>query len=208
MRMIQRHRALLLLTALCLLCLTACGGTSSGQNQNGTPPANATATTPPKAKPTGVPALTVAYCTGLMSLTEANQIMQPATAATSIQVDKGGTGGGSCNWEYDSFHSTVTVLFESYPQGTSLDAIVAQSLAAVQNAPGAKTSKTTVTGVGDQAFYITVSAQVGTGIWEDVLATTYGSVYISCLKLGSGAPPAASLQQPLTQVCQQVISRM
>ena len=205
----RRDRALRALAMAGLIALAgalaACGGTSTGQGGSGTPTAQAT--TAPKAPPTGVPTLSVAYYTGLMSLAEANQIMQPATPATTIQVNTGGKGG-SCNWQYAELKAVVTVLFEPFPQGTSLDAVVTQELAKVQAEPGAKVTKTTVTGVGDQALYVSESAPIGKGIWEDLLDTTTGPVYISCTVLGTGAPPAASLQAPLTQVCQQVLSRM
>jgi hypothetical protein len=62
--------------------------------------------------------------------------------------------------------------------------------------------------VGDQGLYISGTAQIGKGLWEDLLDTTDGPVFISCNVTGTGAPPAASLQAPLTQVCQQVISRL
>jgi hypothetical protein len=142
-----------------------------------------------------------------MSLAEANQIMQPATPANTIRVDHG-QSGGSCNWEYALFKGVVSVVFLPFPPGTSLDAIATQALAAVQAQPGANFTKTPVSGVGDQGLYISGSAQIGKGLWEDLLDTTFGPVFISCNVLGTGAPPATSLQAPLTQVCQQVISRM
>ncbi len=211
MEVFRRQHTLRTLTMVGLLvlagALAACGGTSTGQGGNGTPLPGASATTAAKAKPTGVPTLSVAYCQGLMTLAEANQIMQPATAANNIRVDHGGTGG-SCNWEYAQFKPVVSVLFEPFPPGVSLDAVATQGLTALQKAPDAKSTKTTVTGVGDQALYISASAQIGAGIWEDLLDTTFGSIYISCNLAGAGAPPVASLQAPLTQVCQQVLGRL
>ncbi len=202
----QSRTLTVLILGLCVASLlAACGGTSTGHGGSGTP--TAPATSAPKAKPTGVPTLSVAYCQGLMTLAEANQIMQPATAANTIRVDHGGTGG-SCNWEYAQFKPVVSVLFEPFPQGVSLDAVATQGLTALQKAPGAKSTKTKVTGVGDQALYISASAQIGAGIWEDLLDTHFGSIYISCNLAGAGVPPVASLQPPLTQVCQQVLGRL
>jgi hypothetical protein len=203
--MFRRHHALLALATASLLALAACGGTSTGQGGSGTP--SPSATTTPKPPPTGVPTLSVTSCQGLMSITEANTIMHPATLATAIRVDHGSTGG-SCNYEYTEFKPVVSVVFLPFQQGVSLDAIATQALAAIKSVPGATVTKTTVTGVGDQGLYLSATAPIGKGLWEDLLDTTYGPVFISCNVLGTGTPPAASLQSPLTQVCQLVLSRM
>jgi hypothetical protein len=204
MDMMRRYLAPLAVTLAGLLALVGCAGTSGGQGGGTT---LATATPAPKATPTGVPTLSDAYCQGLMSVAEANQIMQPATPATTIRVDKG-PKGGSCNYEYALFKPVVSVLFLPFQPGASLDAIATQSLAEVQAQPGANFTKTPVSGVGDQGLYISGTAQIGKGLWEDLLDTTDGPVFISCNVIGTGAPPTASLQAPLMQVCQQVISRL
>jgi hypothetical protein len=199
-----RTVALLAVVVCGVLVTTACGSTG---NTGATGGATPSATTAPKAKPTGVPTLTVDYCKGLMTVDEANTVMSPPTPATTIRVDHG-PSGGSCNYEYALFKPVVSVLFLPFQPGASLDAIATQSLASVQAQPGANVTKTSVSGVGDQGLYISATAQIGKGLWEDLLDTTYGPVFISCNVIGTGAPPTTSLQSPLTHVCQQVISRL
>jgi len=142
-----------------------------------------------------------------MTVAEANTIMQPATAATTIRVDTG-SRGGSCNYEYSAFHAIVSVLFRLYVAGVSLDAIATQALAQAQQ-NGATITKTTVTGIGDQALYITASYTVAsTNVYAYYLDTTVGSLYVSCWNTFLGAPPATSQQPALTPVCTQVLSRL
>lgn len=130
-----------------LILLAACSGTATAANGTSSPTATA------KPKPTGVPKITAALCQQLMTVAEANQIMKPASPATTIRVDST-TRGGSCNYEYSRFHTVVSILFLPYQSSASLDTIATKSLAQVQNTPGAKVTKTTVSGVGDQALYI------------------------------------------------------
>lgn len=200
------HRALASALMIGLLALAACSGTSTGSGGNGTPAAAATAK--PKPKPTGVPKITVALCQQLMTVAEANQIMKPASPATTIRVDST-TQGGSCNYEYSRFHTVVSILFLPYQSSASLDTIATKSLAQVQNTPGAKVTKTAVAGVGDQALYI-VASDSSSGLTFNFYAldTTVGSLYISCFNTTIGSPPATPQQPALTQVCQQVLSRL
>ena len=199
-----------LLVGLLALALAACGGASGGGN-GGKASGNgqsSTATAAPKPKPTGVPQITAAYCQQLMTIAEANQIMHPATAATTIRVDNS-PAGGSCNYEYSQFHTVVSVLFLPFRQGASLDAIATQSLAQVNDTSGDKVTKTAVSGVGDQALYIaaSISGDSPTAYFY-ALDTTVGGLYISCFNETIGSPPATAQQPTLMQVCQQVVSRL
>jgi hypothetical protein len=185
-----------------LLALAACTASTDGTTGGGTP----TATTA-KAKPTALPTITLTFCQHILSVAEANQLMQPATPAVTIRVDNG-RSGGSCNWEYSSFHAVVSALFLPYNTTVSLDTIVTQALAQAQ-IEGATFTKTPVSGVGDQALYVTGTASIGgRSLYEYLLDTTYGSLYISCWNSFIGSAPASPQQAPLTQVCQQVISRL
>jgi hypothetical protein len=189
-----------------LILLVACSGTATAAN--GTPALTTAPTATPKPKPTGVPKITAALCQQLMTVAEANQTMKPASPATTIRVDST-TQGGSCNYEYSRFHTVVSVLFLPYQSAASLDTIATQSLAEFKNDQGAKVTKTTVSGVGDQALYIAASdSSSGITLNFYALDTTVGSLYISCFNTTIGSPPATPQQPPLTQVCQQVLSRL
>jgi hypothetical protein len=77
------------------------------------------------------------------------------------------------------------------------------------SAEGAQVSTTPVSGVGDQALYISASYSAGTltGYFYG-LDTVYGSLYISCFNTTVGSPPTAPQQGALTQVCRQVLNRL
>lgn len=212
--MSHTYRALAGLLLIGLLALVACANASAGAratgngNGNGTGARSPTAMATPKPKPAGVPVITLTYCQGLMTITEANQFMQPQSPANTIRVDSS-TSGGSCNYEYTQFHSVVTILFLPFHQGASLDTIVTQSLAQDQNQPGTQITKVPVSGVGDQALYIAASiATGGPTEYFYALDTTVNSLYISCFNSTVGVPPTNNLQPALTQVCRQVISRL
>src|SRR5262249_41592945 len=152
-------RLTLTIMALCFTlaaCSTSASGASTGgtsSNTGRTPKATATAT--PKAKATGLPALSVDACKGLMSLDEANQIMHPAKPATTIRVDHGENGGGSCNYEYAAFKGVVSVVFVGpVPQGVTISDIASQAQVGSNLPPGAKITTTPVSDVGDQALFI------------------------------------------------------
>ena len=204
-----------------LLVLAACapsGNTTSNTgNHNGTATTAATSTTAPtattKPKPTAVPQITLAFCQGLVSLSDANNIMKPAHAATTIVPDNA-RPGGSCTYSSGSQLAGIplTLGFQPFPAGTSLNAIVQQAIAQAEAKgtipPGTTFSTAPVSGVGDQAVYGIVSGSFKgvTGFYA-ALDTTVGSVWISCFNFGEGSPTIP--QQPaLTQVCTQVVSRL
>ncbi len=210
--MSRTYRGLAGFLLIGLLALAACSnasaGAGAGGNGNGTGTQSPTATATPKPTPAGVPAITLTYCQGLMTVAEANQFMQPQSPANTIRVDSS-TAGGSCNYEYTKFHSVVSVLFLPFHQGASLDAIATQSLAQDQSQPGTQITKVSVSGVGDQALYIAASiATGGPTEYFYALDTTVGGLYISCFNSSVGVPPTNNLQPALTQVCKQVISRL
>jgi len=198
----------LLAVVVCgILALSACSLTTGSSTGGGTPTVGATAT--PKAKPTGVPALTVPYCTQLMTVAEANTFMKPPTPATNIRVDNG-QSGGSCNYEYAQFKSVVTVTFVAYkgsqtPQDeqNALNAAASQ----ISSVQGATVTTAMVSGVGDAALFVTATL-ASPPIKEAALDVLYGALFVSCANFTVGTSSFATQQTALTQVCQQVISRL
>jgi hypothetical protein len=203
--------ALLCATLIVLSACASSGSTTTNTGNNGTP--SATATTAPtattKPKPTSVPAVTVAYCQGLVSLADANNFMKPAAPATAITA-LNVAPVASCNYASASAPSryVLVVIFLPFPQGTSVSAITQQLLTRAAQAEAHWSITTTpVSGIGDQAMYVSATASLNgfTGYWVG-LATTVGQIAIGCETYGIGSAPP--LQPALTQVCTQVVSRL
>lgn len=193
---------------------TAGGSTTSGNGNsgNGSPSATATTAPAPTATPlSAVPQITLAFCQGLVSLSDANTLMKPATPATSIVPDNA-RPGGSCSYIYAQGGIDLTLFFQPFPVGMSLNTIAQQSIAEAEAKgtipPGTQYSITPVSGVGDQALFASISGTVhGITGYYDSLYTTVGSVALSCFNFGLGSPTTP--QQPaLTQVCTQAVSRL
>jgi hypothetical protein len=208
LRTFVRTLVILAVVVVGILAMSGCSlstGGTGGATGGGTP----TATTAPKAKPTGVPALTVLYCTQLMTVAEANTFMNPPTPATNIRVDNG-QSGGSCNYEYAQFKSVVTVTFVAYkgsqtPQDeqNALNAAASQ----ISSVQGATVTTAMVSGVGDAALFVTATL-ASPPIKQAALDVLYGALFLSCANFNVGTSSFATQQTALTQVCQQVISRL
>ncbi len=71
-----------------LILLAACSNGQSTIAASGTqtPSSTSVPTTPPKSKPTSVPPITMAFCQQILTIAEANQIMNPSTPATTIRM--------------------------------------------------------------------------------------------------------------------------
>lgn len=189
----RRKLATLFIIGLFSLAATACSSTPS----SGSP----TATSAAKPKPTVVPAISVAFCQGLMTVAEANAFMKPAAVASTIRIDTSPIGG-SCNYEYAQFQSVVTVHFLPY-RGGSLSALAGQ----IANTPGATVTTKPVSGVGDQALFVAATI-TSVNLRQDYLDTADGAVVLQCFNPNVGAASDDSQQAALTQVCQQVIARL
>jgi hypothetical protein len=162
-----------------------------------------------KKKPTKVPAITLALCQQLLTIPEANQIMQPPAAATTIRIDTSASGG-SCNYEYAQFHSVVSLLLIAYAGGgdpqTTLQA-VADKLSHMQ---GAQVTTTLVPGVGDGALFAaaTIAEPTGPLVRLAELIVIDGGIVLECGNYNVGSSSFAFQQSALTQVCQQVVVRL
>jgi hypothetical protein len=187
------------------LALAACasGTSTGGTSSDGGAPSAPTAT--PKSKPTALPKITLALCQSILTLAEANQIMQPATPATSIRIDAPKSGNGSCNYEYAPYKAVVSVVFvATIPPSAQGQPIAGH----IPNMPGIVIN-TAVSGVGDQAQYVAASTKVGAGTYNfDALDVMYGAIFFDCNHAYLGASRAAAEQAPLTQVCKLVVSRL
>jgi hypothetical protein len=103
---------------LAALSLVACGsGSTTGQTNGGTPTGNSTATAQPTAKPapTAPPQVTEQFCQSIMTLADANQIMNPPTPATTLDVQSD-SELGVCNYiSSQSQFAVVKVLIDEKP---------------------------------------------------------------------------------------------
>ncbi|HEV2405067.1 MAG TPA: hypothetical protein VGR88_06425 [Ktedonobacterales bacterium] len=211
--------ALALLGTLVILAGCASGNTTAKTgnttNKTGgtTSPTATTAPTAPTATPlSSVPQITAAYCQGLVSISDVNNVMKPASAATTIVPDNA-RPGGSCSYTASAGALDFTLYFQPIPAGTSLNAIAQQAWAdakAKNNIPSSVTvTITPVSGVGDQAIYASFSGTVSgiSGYWGE-LYTTKGSVLLSCFNFGIGSTPTTPQQPALTQLCTQAVGRM
>lgn len=199
------------LLVLAVLALAGCGaGTSSGQTTS----AQATATAQPtaaKAKPTSAPTITAAFCQNILSLAEANQIMQPASPYTDISAVPTSDGGG-CNYDpaQGSYTEHLGLAFSTYtgtvpiPQQT-IEAYAAQLTG--QN-DGTVVTFTQVTGVGDQAAYLVASySGQQASIYIGDLFVLYGRVLSVCGSLFPTQPGSAQ-ESALEQCASTVIGRL
>lgn len=150
----KQNRTLQLCLAMLTLMAVGCAAPSaastgqSGSQATPTPTVLPTATSRPK--PTKVPTITMTFCQRVMSVTQANQITHPSTAATSIRA-QGGANGGACYYEFALARDTVSLLFGANPGGALADFAPQALRSSVLN--GKVTTGEAVSGVGDQAYY-------------------------------------------------------
>jgi hypothetical protein len=162
-----------------------------------------------KQKPTKVPAITLALCQQLLTIPEANQLMQPPVAVTTIRIDTSASGG-SCNYEYAPFHSVVSVLVIASAGGGDPQATLhalADKLTAVKDA---QVTTTPVAGVGDGALFASATIVEPTGplVRLAELIVIDGGIVLECGNYNVGSSSFAFQQRALTQVCQQVVLRL
>ena len=210
--------ALALTAALLVLSGCASGNTTAKSGNTGNGAASPTATTaqatPTKTKPSAVPQITLAYCQSLVSLADVNNVMKPASPATTITPDNA-RPGGSCSYISGTDPSGLdfTLFFQPFPQGTSLSAIAQQGLqqAAAKKGlpPGITATITPLSGIGDQAIYASFTGTFnGISGFYDAVYTTLGSVYLSCFNFGIGSSPTTPQQPALPELCTQAVNRM
>lgn len=193
------------------LAVAACSsGATAGSPTGGGASAAATAapTATPKPKPTAVPKITVAFCQGIMTVAQANQIMHPPTPATTIRVDAPASGGGSCNYEYKPFHSVVSIVFgPTVIDVSNPQAAFAAADKQLPQSANATFTTTPVSGVGDAAQFVTgVIIQLPLKLAS--LQVIYGKILLSCANFNVQGSSFATQKTYLTQVCQQYVSQL
>jgi hypothetical protein len=204
--------AIALVAALAVLSACAVGGnTTTNTGNNST--VSATSTTVPtatvKPKPTSLPTTSVAYCQGLLSLAEVNSIMQPAAPATNILFENDTSNHlSACSWVPRQPVAVLAVFFVLFPAGTSLKTAAQQQLVKMHAPPGVSVANTPLSGVGDQALYLSASIPTPAGLnYGADLVTADGGIVLGCAQTGTGSVPAG-LKSELTQACLAVIGRL
>lgn len=202
------------------LSLAACsGGASTGTPSGGAPSGGAssaapTATSKPKSKPTAPPPITAAYCQSIMTLAEANQIMNPPIPATTINAQSS-TEVGVCRYDPPQAQfSVVKILVDEKvytgPKPVPASTIM-QYVSQLEGSTGATVSMTApVSGVGDQAEFLAASvSESGTNFYVDAVYVIYGNVAFMCDDFHMGAKPDDTTQMHALQQCaEQVVSRL
>jgi hypothetical protein len=193
-----------------LAVLSACAANPTGKTSTTpTPTATPAPTATPKPKPTSVPTTSVAFCQGLLSLAEANSAMMPPAPATNILFENDSSNRlNACSWTPGQHIAVLAVYFAPFPAGTSLTAAAQQQIAKANPSSGGSIATAPVSGVGDQALYLSTTIPTPAGanfIAELVVAD--GGVLLACVQTGAGSPPTAT-QSELKQACTLVVSRL
>lgn len=209
----------------CTLLLAACStGTTTGSNgSNGGGSTNSTPTATAQPKPTTV-TVTMAFCQSALSITQANQILNPPNPVINIVVDSNASGSalGSCNYAYAPERFDVFLYFVQY-QGGSLTTIA--TAAVTNNLPGVTvTTDQAVSGVGDQSLFLS-----GTGVFsqngvtlnarDDTLYVIDGGVAFTVNNITYTSPSTgtidslgsvsdATLESEFEQIAQSVIAAL
>lgn len=206
------HRALAGLLLVGLLVLAACSGASTGGTGNGTPTTTApTATATPKPKPAAVPPITEAYCQQLMTVAEANQIMEPTTPATQIVADNNAPEGGSCNYEASKANFPLIIYFLEWKGPVPIpESDIAAALAQATGASGVTVNTfTTVSGIGAQAAYLDATAtQDGVSFTIHIFYVLEGPFFFDCFAYSPLSTSPLGTQAQLQQCATQVDSRL
>ncbi len=215
-----RKLAVLVVGLCAALSLAACAETSaaSGNTGNtgntGTPVAKLAAATatpkPAKPKPTGVPHITEAYCQQLMTVSEANSLMQPTTPATTI-VATSSDNGGACNYQASPANFPLIIYFF---QWTGPVPIPQNDIAAaLAQATGASNIKVgtfkTVNGIGVQAAYMEATATEDGGSFTiHIFYVLEGPFFYDCFTYSPLSASPLGTQAQLQQCASQVDSRL
>lgn len=194
--------------------LAACapsGSTSGSTTGNGTPSVAVTVTATAKPAPTAVPPVTLAFCQQILSLAEANQIMQPAKPAITIDVTPV-PNGGQCTYFSPPLPAGLVlgIRLATYT-GTrpipeqNIETYFEQGL----GQPGVTVlASSPVSGVGDQAGIVVGSYTLeGTTAYGAAFYVLYGNIVFFCGNVYSSSP-TASQQSALKQCAQFVVSRL
>jgi hypothetical protein len=198
--------ALLLFT---MLAVAACagGGTTGGSGNSPTATApGPTATAPGPTATISLQQITVAYCSKILPLATANQIIPSSTPATSItQGNPNNALSGACNYKVSSSQFLLVIFFIPYHGPDPIPQSDIQSV--LSQAAGTKLTITTlnmVSGIGDQAAYVEVTGSAnGISATVHIFYVLEGSFIFDCFTESYLSPVMANqsqLQQCATTV--------
>jgi hypothetical protein len=196
----------LLALAACSSGGTSSGGTSSGSGGSSSNGASPTATAPGPTATIGLQQITVAYCTKLLPLATANQIIPSSSPATSItQGNPNNALSGACNYVVSPSQVLLVIYFIPYHGPDPIPQSDIQS--ELSQAAGTNLTITTlnmVSGIGDQAAYVEVTgSENGNSTTIHIFYVLEGSFIFDCFTESYLSPVMASqsqLQQCATTV--------
>ncbi len=198
-----------------VLSLAACssGGTSTGGTSTGGTTSTAPTATP-KPKPTTPPPITAAYCQSIMTLAQANQIMNPPVQATTINAQSS-PDVGVCRYDPPQAQFAIVKILVDEKAYTGPkpvpEATIAQLVGQLESDPGANVTTTKpVSGVGDQAEFLAASvSESGMSLYVDAFYVIYGNVAFMCDDFHMNTQPDDTAQMNELQQCaEQVVTRL
>jgi hypothetical protein len=188
-----------------MLAVAACagGGTTSGSGDIRKLP---TATAPVPTATISLQQITVAYCSKILPLATANQIIPSSSPATSItQGNPNDALSGACNYKTSASQFLLVVFFIPYQGPDPIPTSTIQDL--LSKAAGTDLTITTlnaVSGIGDQAAYVEVSgSENGLSGTIHIFYVLEGSFIFDCFTESYLSPVMATqdqLQQCATTV--------
>ncbi len=207
-------RIALLVGALSLAaCAPGTGGTSTGGSSSGGT-SSAAPTAAPKPKPTSPPPITAAYCQSIMTVSDANQIMNPPTPISTITTQSDSEVGVCSYLAPQTQFAVVKILVDEKvytgPKPVPTSTIL-QLVSELANQPGVTVDTTTpVSGVGDQAEFLVASvSDSGITLYVDAFYVIYGNVAFMCDDFHLNAKPDDTAQLNALQQCaERVVSRL
>ena len=205
----QMLRGFIILAAL---SLAACGASSTGNTTGGTPAPTAQPTAKAKPKPISPPQVTQQFCQSIMSVADANQIMNPPTPITTVTAQSD-SELGVCHYTSPQVQlDIVKILVEEKPYtgpNPVPEATIVQLMTQLANEPGVTiTMKQPVTGVGDQAEFLAANvSNAQLTLYADALYVIYGQVAFMCDDFHLNTrPDDASQKSGLQQCAQRVVN--
>ena len=213
MKRVRVRLLVTLVTLLACVCLSVAACSPGGASTAGTPAAtSAVATSQPTAKPTltALPTITEALCQQLMTVAEANTIIQPPAPATSIVADNGDSGG-SCNYVASPTRIPLVIYFLDWTGPVPIpQADIAAALAQASGSSKITVNQATpVDGIGVQAEFVSLTATDNgfTGS-ANVFYVLEGPFFFDCLTFGPVTGGALGTQSQLQACASQVDSRL
>jgi hypothetical protein len=213
MNLLKHYRILAtLLVALTVLATLAACATPSTGNTTGTGSPTAAATAQPTAQPTlkALPTITQALCQQLMTVAEANTMVQPPVPATSLVADHS-EDGGSCNYLASQTRIPLIIYFFDWKGPVPIpQADIAAALAESSGSTKITINQATpVDGIGVQAEFVSLTAtDKGFTGSATIFYVLEGPFFYDCLTFGPLTGGALGTQDQLQACASQVDSRL